>query len=162
MTGSAGGAVLSAPSAYLADLLWEGQHRRAWRHALGHARLRRTSAWSVLGRARPASRTILAGSWRQTAAELRGSAREWAPQASRPVSWTPLLATADWMSPDIRHQLAAALDHAAGQVDEAPARLAAWSDRQDLGRLGADTTGWRQIAAEQHGIELVAPYRTGP
>ncbi|BFO23102.1 hypothetical protein SHKM778_94900 (plasmid) [Streptomyces sp. KM77-8] len=80
------------------------------------------------------------------------------PQASRPVSWTPLLATADWMSPDVRHQLAAALDTAADQSDDAPARLAAWSDRQDLARLGADTTGWRQIAAEQYGIDLVAPY----
>ncbi|MFH9672890.1 asparagine synthase-related protein [Streptomyces sp. NPDC017405] len=125
LTGSAGDAVLSALSSYLADLLREGQHRRAWRHTLGHARLRRTSAWSVFRRARPASRTTLAGSWGQTAAELRGSAREWTLQASRPVSWTPLLATADWMSPDIRRQLAAALDHAAGQVDDAPARLAA-------------------------------------
>lgn len=158
LTGSAGDAVLSAPSSYLADLLREGRHRRAWSHALGHARLRHTSAWSVLGRARPASRTTLAGSWRQTAAELRGPVREWVPQASRPLAWTPLLATADWMSPDVRHQLAAALDTAADHLPDAPARLAAWSDRQDLARLGADTTGWRQIAAEQYGIDLVAPY----
>lgn len=158
LTGSAGDAVLSAPSSYLADLLRERQHRRAWSHALGHARLRHTSAWSVLARARPASRTGLAGAWRQTAAELRSPVREWVPQASRPVSWTPLLATADWMSPDVRRQLAAALAHAAGQMEDAPARLAAWSDRQDLARLGADTTGWRQIAAEQYGIDLVAPY----
>ncbi len=158
LTGSAGDAVLSAPSSYLADLLREHQHRRAWRHALGHARLRHTSAWSVLGRARPASRTGLAGAWRQTAAELRDPAREWVPQASRPVSWTPLLATADWMSPDVRHQLADALDGAAGQMDDAPAHLAAWSDRQDLARLGADTSGWRQIAADEYGVDLVAPY----
>ncbi|MFB7918967.1 albusnodin/ikarugamycin family macrolactam cyclase [Streptomyces sp. NPDC056061] len=158
LTGSAGDAVLSAPSSYLADLLRERQHRRAWSHALGHARLRHTSAWSVLGRARPASRTGLAGAWRQTAAELRGPVREWVPQAFRPVSWTPLLATADWMSPDVRHQLAAALDGAAEQLHDAPVRLAAWSDRQDLARLGADTTGWRQLAAEPYGIDLVAPY----
>jgi asparagine synthase (glutamine-hydrolysing) len=116
-----------------------------------------TSAWSVLGRPRPASRTTLAGAGRQTAAELRGPARQWVPQASRPVSWTPLLATADWMSPDARHQPAAALETAAGQMDDAPARLAVWSDRQDLARLGADTTGWRQIAAE-YGVDLAAPY----
>jgi asparagine synthase (glutamine-hydrolysing) len=73
------------------------------------------------------------------------------------VSWTPLLATADWMSPDARHQLAAALKTAAGQLDDAPARLAVWSNRQDLARLGADTTGWRQIAAE-YGVDLAAPY----
>ncbi|MET7904624.1 albusnodin/ikarugamycin family macrolactam cyclase [Streptomyces sp. NPDC005355] len=158
LTGSAGDAVLSAPSSYLADLLRERQHRRAWSHALGHARLRHTSAWSVLGRARPASRTGLAGAWRQTAAELRGPVREWVPQASRPVSWTPLLATVDWMSPDVRHQLASALDTAAGQLDDAPARLAAWSDRQVLARLGADTTGWREIAFAEYGIDLVAPY----
>lgn len=157
-TGSAGDAVLSAPSSYLADLLRERQHRRAWSHALGHARLRHTSAWSVLRRARPASRTGLAGEWRQTAAELRGPVRQWMPQASRPVSWTPLLATADWMSPDIRHQLAAALDTAADHLDDAPARLATWADGQDLARLGADTTGWRQLAAEWYGIDLVAPY----
>ncbi|MEU7184124.1 MULTISPECIES: albusnodin/ikarugamycin family macrolactam cyclase [Streptomyces] len=158
LTGSAGDAVLSAPSSYLADLLRERQHRRAWSHALGHARLRHTSAWSVLGRSRPASRTGLAGAWRQTAAELRGPVREWVPQAVRPVAWTPLLATADWMSPDVRHQLAAALDRAAGQLHDAPARLAAWSDWQDLARLGADTTGWRQIASAEYGVDLVAPY----
>jgi asparagine synthase (glutamine-hydrolysing) len=157
-TGSAGDAVLSAPSSYLADLLRERQHRRAWSHALGHARLRHTSAWSVLRRARPASRTGLAGGWRQTAAELRGPVRQWVPQTSRPVSWTPLLATADWMSPDVRHQLAAALDTAADHLDDAPARLATWADRQDLARLGADTTGWRQLAQEQYGIDLIAPY----
>lgn len=158
LTGSAGDAVLSAPSSYLADLLREREHRRAWSHALGHARLRHTSAWSVLRRARPASRTGLAGAWWQTAAELRGPAREWVSQASRPVSWTPLLATADWMSSDIRHQLASALDTAATQLHDAPTRLAAWADRQDLARLGADTTGWRQIAATEYDIDLVAPY----
>ncbi|OKI41662.1 hypothetical protein A6A29_37670 [Streptomyces sp. TSRI0281] len=158
LTGSAGDAVLSAPSSYLADLLRERHHRRAWRHALGHARLRHTSAWSVLGRARPASRTDLAGAWRQTAAELNDPVRKWMPQASRPVAWTPLLATADWMSPDVRHQLAAALDTAAAQSDDTPVRLAAWSDRQDLARLGTDTTGWREIAAAEYGIDLVAPY----
>ncbi len=158
LTGSAGDAVLSSPSSYLVDLLRERQHRRAWSHALGHARLRHTSAWSVLGRARPASRTDLAGSWRQTAAELRGPVREWVPQTARPVSWTPLLATADWMSPDVRHQLAAALDTAISRSHDAPDRLAAWSDRQDLTRLGADTAGWRQIASVEYGVDLVAPY----
>lgn len=158
LTGAAGDAVLSAPSAYLSDLLREGQHRRAWVHAQGHARLRRTSVWSTLGRARPAARTTLPESWRQTAAELRGPVREWVPQSDRPVSWTPLLATADWMEADVRHQLAAALDDAADDMEEVPARLAAWSDRQDLARLGANTTGWRQIAAEEYGIDLVAPY----
>ena len=158
LTGSAGDTVLSAPSSYLADLLRERQHRRAWSHALGHARLRHTSAWSMLSQARPASRTTLAGAWRHTATELRGPVREWTPQASRPVSWTPLLVTADWMSPPIRDQLAAALDNAADQLDDAPARLAVWSDRQDLARLGADTTSWRQLATDQYGIDLAAPY----
>lgn len=44
------------------------------------------------------------------------------------------------------------------QLDGTPVRLAAWSDRQDLARLGADTTGWRQIASTEYGIDLVAPY----
>lgn len=158
LTGSAGDAVLSAPSSYLADLLREKHYRCAWRHALGHARLRHTSTWSTLRRARPASRTGLAGAMRQTAAELRGPARRWVPQASRPMSWTPLLATADWMSPDVRRQLAIALEGAAGQLHDVPARLAAWSDRQALTRLGADTTGWRDLASTEYGIDLVAPY----
>lgn len=51
-----------------------------------------------------------------------------------------------------------ASDTAAGQPDDVPARLAVWSVRQDLARLGADTTGWRQLAAEQYGVDLVAPY----
>lgn len=157
-TGAAGDAVLSAPSSYLADLLRERQHRRAWRHALGHARLRHTSALTVLKRARPASRTGLAASWRQTATSLREAPRAWVPQAQQPVSWSPLLACADWMSPDVRHQLAAALDDAADEGCDIPIRLSDWSDRQDLARVGADTTGWRQLALAEHGIELAAPF----
>ncbi|MDT0456960.1 albusnodin/ikarugamycin family macrolactam cyclase [Streptomyces sp. DSM 41527] len=157
LTGSAGDAVLSAPSAYLADLLRERQHRRAWQHAQAHARLRHTSALAMLRRARPAARTGLAGAWRQTAAELRRPARPWVPQAERPVVWTPLLATADWMSTDLRGRLASALDVAA-ELAPAPARLAAWADRQDLARVGADTTGWRDMALAEHGIEVAAPF----
>ncbi|MGX7758016.1 albusnodin/ikarugamycin family macrolactam cyclase [Streptomyces angustmyceticus] len=157
LTGSAGDAVLSAPSAYLADLLRERRHRRAWLHAQAHARLRHTSALTLLRRARPAARTGLAGAWRQTAAELRRPARPWVPQAERPVAWTPLLATADWMSPGLRSRLASALDVAA-EPTPAPARLAAWADRQDLARVGADTTGWRDMALAEHGIEVAAPF----
>ncbi|MFE3884972.1 albusnodin/ikarugamycin family macrolactam cyclase [Streptomyces lydicus] len=157
LTGSAGDAVLSAPSAYLSDLLRERRHRRAWQHAQAHARLRHTSALTLLRRARPAARTGLAGAWRQTAAELRRPARPWVPQAERPVAWTPLLATADWMSPDLRGRLASALDVAA-EPAPAPARLAAWADRQDLARVGADTTGWRDMALAAHGIDVAAPF----
>ncbi|PJN36578.1 asparagine synthase [Streptomyces sp. CB02959] len=157
LTGAAGDAVLSAPSAYLADLLREHQYRRAWQHAQAHARLRHTSALTLLRRARPAARTDLAGAWRQAAAELRRPPRPWVPQAERPVAWTPLLATADWMSPDVRDRLASALEVAA-ELATAPARLMAWSDRQDLARVGADTTGWRQIALAGHDIEVAAPF----
>ncbi|MFD8613759.1 albusnodin/ikarugamycin family macrolactam cyclase [Streptomyces sp. NPDC059631] len=157
-TGAAGDAVLSAPSAYLADLLREGQHRRAFRHAQAHARLRRTSVLSVLRRARPASRTDLPASWRQLAATLRQVPGEWVPQAQQPVGWTPLLATAGWMSPDVRGQLANALDTAAGHSAGAPRLLAAWADRQDLARVGTETSGWREIALAGHGIEIAAPF----
>ncbi|SHN31001.1 albusnodin/ikarugamycin family macrolactam cyclase [Streptomyces yunnanensis] len=157
LTGTAGDAVLSAPSTYLADLLRERQHRRAWQHAQAHARLRHNSAWSLLRRARPAARTDLAGAWRQAATELRRPARPWVPQAQRPMAWTPLLATADWMSCDLRSQLASALDVAA-ELAVAPARLTSWTDRQDLARLGADTNGWREIALAEHGIEIAAPF----
>ncbi|GAA2433878.1 lasso peptide isopeptide bond-forming cyclase [Streptomyces pulveraceus] len=157
-TGTAGDAVLSAPSAYLSDLLREGQHRRAFQHAQTHARLRHTSAWTVLRRARPASRTGLPGAWRQAAAVLRQAPTEWVPQAWRPVAWTPLLATADWMSPDVRAALADALDTAADNSAEAPRLLAAWADGQDLARVGADTNGWREIALVGHGIEIAAPF----
>lgn len=157
-TGSAGDAVLSAPSSYLADLLRERQLRSAFRHAAGHARLRHTSAWSLLARARPAARTGLAGAWRQAAAELRAAPRPWVPQAQRPLAWTPLLATADWMTLDVRHQLADALTQAADSLGDAPRRLASWADRQDIARLGADTTGWSEICAAGYGIELAAPY----
>lgn len=157
-TGAAGDAVLSAASSYLADLLRDRRYRRAANHALTHARLRHTSVCTVLGQAWPAARTDLAGTWRQTAAELRGAAREWLPQAQRPASWTPLLATADWMSPDVRHQLADALTRAADERTDAPRRLADWATRQDLARVGADTIGLSEIAAASHGIEIAAPY----
>lgn len=157
-TGAAGDAVLSAPSSYLADLLREGQRRRAWQHGLVHARLRHASAFSVLARAKPAARTDLAGAWRQTAAELRRPARDWVPQAVRPVAWTPLLASADWMDPDVRLRLADVVEEAAGELVDAPARLADWSDRQDLARVGANTAGWRALALADHGIELAAPF----
>ncbi|KAB7850139.1 albusnodin/ikarugamycin family macrolactam cyclase [Streptomyces mobaraensis] len=157
-TGAAGDAVLSAPSSYLSDLLRERRHRRAWRHALAHARLRHTSAFHVLARARPASQVDLAGAWRQTAAELRAPARDWIPQAQRPLAWTPLLASADWMTHSVRLMLASAVEEAAGSLIDAPARLAEWSDRQDLARVGADTAGWRTLALAGHGIELAAPF----
>ncbi|MFI8932552.1 asparagine synthase-related protein [Streptomyces sp. NPDC053474] len=157
-TGAAGDAVLSAPSSYLADLLREGHRRRAWRHAHVHARLRHTSAFAVLARAKPAARLDLAGAWRQTAATLHGPARDWMPQAQRPTEWTPLLAAADWMTTDARRRLADAIAEAADRVTDAPARLADWSDRQDLARVGANTAGWRTLALAEHGIELAAPY----
>ncbi|MFH8993214.1 albusnodin/ikarugamycin family macrolactam cyclase [Streptomyces sp. NPDC017940] len=157
-TGAAGDAVLSASSSYLADLLRERRHRRAWQHALVHARLRRTSTFAVVARARPASRLDLAGAWWQTAAALRRPARDWIPQAQRPIAWTPLLASADWMTHGARLMLAAALDEAAGTLTDAPARLAEWAARQDLSRVGANTTGWRALALAEHGIELAAPF----
>ncbi|GAB2785765.1 hypothetical protein GCM10027073_17760 [Streptomyces chlorus] len=157
-TGAAGDAVLSAPSSYLADLLRERRHHRALQHALAHARLRHTSAFTVLARVRPASRTDLAGAWWQTAADLRRPARDWIPQAQRPLAWTPLLASADWMTHGVRLMLSAALDAAAGTLADAPARLAEWFDRQDLARVGANTTGWRTLALAGHGIELAAPF----
>ncbi len=157
-TGAAGDAVLSASSSYLADLWRERRPRRAWQHSLAHARLRHTSVFSVIGRARPASWIDLAGTWWQTAAELRGPAREWIPQAQRPLAWTPLLACADWMTHDARLTLSSALEEAAAALTEAPARLSDWSDRQDLARVGANTTGWRARALAGHGIELAAPF----
>ncbi|GGO58959.1 asparagine synthase [Streptomyces lasiicapitis] len=157
-TGAAGDAVLSAPASYIADLLRARRHRQTWRHARGHARLRQTSSLAVLARARPASRVDLAGAWRQTAAELRRPARDWIPQAQRPLAWTPLLASADWMTHDARQVLSTALDEAAGALSEAPVRLAQWSDRQDLARVGANTSGWRALALAGHGIELAAPF----
>ncbi|MFJ5157015.1 albusnodin/ikarugamycin family macrolactam cyclase [Streptomyces sp. NPDC088353] len=157
-TGSAGDAVLSAPSSYVADLLRERRHRRAWQHALAHARLRHTSSFDVLARARPASRVDLAGAWWQTAAELRRPARDWIPQAQRPLAWTPLLASADWMTREVRAQLADAVDEAAGSLTDAPTRLADWSVRQDLAVVGAGTAGWRSLTLADRGIELAAPY----
>ncbi|MEU1662794.1 albusnodin/ikarugamycin family macrolactam cyclase [Streptomyces sparsogenes] len=157
-SGAAGDAVLSAPSSYIADLLRERWHRQAWQHALGHARLRHTSAFTVLAHARPASRIDLAGAWRQTAAELRRPARDWIPQAQRPHAWTPLLASADWMTPNTRLRLSVALDEAAGALHDVPSRLADWTDRQDLARVGANTAGWRALALAEHGIELAAPF----
>jgi len=159
LTGAAGDGVLSAPSAYLADLLRERHHRRAWQHATGHARLRHTSALAVWRQAVPASRLALPAAWRRAAAELRRPPRAWRPQAQRPTAWTPLLATADWMTPGMREQLADALKVAADALDPAaaPRRLAAWTARQDLIRVATDTCGWRQIAAG-YGLELAAPY----
>ncbi|WP_145497523.1 albusnodin/ikarugamycin family macrolactam cyclase [Streptomyces sp. CFMR 7] len=157
-TGAGGDAVLSAPSSYLSDLLRSGQRLRAWQHAQAHARLRHTTALTVLRRARPASRSTLTEAWAQLAAELRCPPSLWAPQAQQPVAWTPLLATAAWMAPDMRHQLAAALDTAAANHLDAPSSLAAWSDRQDLARVGANTAGWREIARASHGVELAAPF----
>ncbi|MER5973649.1 albusnodin/ikarugamycin family macrolactam cyclase [Streptomyces sp. NPDC002055] len=157
-TGAGGDAVLSAPSSYLSDLLRSGQRLRAWQHAQAHARLRHTFPIAVLRRARPASRTTLAGTWRQIASELRRAPRPWVPQAQQPVAWTPLLATADWMAPDVRCQLAAALDTAAAAYrPDWPTTLAAWSDQQDLARVGANTAGWRAITLAED-VDLAAPY----
>ncbi|MFF9554564.1 albusnodin/ikarugamycin family macrolactam cyclase [Streptomyces albus] len=155
-TGAAGDAVLSAASSYLADLLRERRYGQALRHAHAHARLRHTSPLAVLRRARPASQLALPAAWRHLAVALRRPPRPWIPQAQRPTAWTPLLATADWMAPDARRKLADALEDAAETVS-APKRLAAWQERQDLARVGADTIGLREIAAD-HGVDVAAPF----
>ncbi|MGW2370010.1 albusnodin/ikarugamycin family macrolactam cyclase [Streptomyces sp. NPDC001667] len=157
-TGSAGDGLLSAPPVYIADLLRRRQHRRAWQHAQGHARLRNTSVWAVLAQHRPAARSTLPDEWRGTAAELQTGPRPWMPQDWRPAAFSPLLATADWMTGNARHHLAAALTSAADQLTEAPASLAAWSEEQDLARIGTDVNGWRELALSEYGIELAAPY----
>ncbi|KNB51911.1 hypothetical protein AC230_16585 [Streptomyces caatingaensis] len=157
-TGSAGDGLLSAPPVYIADLLRRRQHRRTWQHAQGHARLRNTSVRAVLAQHRPAARITLADEWRNTAAVLQDAPRPWVPQAQRPVAWTPLLATGDWMTADARHQLAAALTEAADRLTDAPTSIAAWTEGQDLARVGADVNGWRELALSEYGIELAAPY----
>jgi asparagine synthase (glutamine-hydrolysing) len=159
LTGAAGDGVLSASPSYLADLLRQRRYRTAWHHALGHARMRHTAAWTVWRQARPASRLLLPGAWRAAAAELRRAPGPWVPQAQQPTAWTPLLATAGWMDPALRAQLADELDAAADALDpvRVPCRLAVWEERQDLMRVGADTCGWREIAAA-YGIDLAAPY----
>ncbi|WP_030883541.1 asparagine synthase-related protein [Streptomyces sp. NRRL F-5053] len=156
LTGTAGDAVLSAASSYLTDLLREHRWAKALRRAHTHARLRHTSPLTVLRRACPASRLTLPAAWRHLAVELRRPPRPWLPQTQRPTAWTPLLATADWMTPDARSQLADALEDAADTVS-APKRLTAWQERQDLARVGADTIGLRDIAAA-HGVDVAAPF----
>ena len=157
-TGSGGDGVLWTGSAYLADLLREHRYRQALCHGFGHARLRNKSPLAMLRQAWPAAGTDLGGAWRQFAAELRSSARAWAPGVSRPTAWTPLLATADWMSLEARGQLADALVCAAGDLTDTPVRLASWADRQNLAAVGADVAGWRELAHHWHGIDLAAPY----
>ncbi|MGW7641840.1 asparagine synthase-related protein [Streptomyces decoyicus] len=157
-TGAAGDAVLSAPSAYLSDLLRDRQYRSAYQHAHAHARLRNTSAAVLLRRAWPASRTGLCAAWRQLAADLRRQPRTWVPQAERPTAWTPLLATADWMSADVRGRLAKALEAAADEAGDTSTHLAPWADRQDLARVGAGTTGLRELARASHGVDIAAPF----
>lgn len=156
-TGTGGDTVLSA-TGYLPDLLRQRSYRAAFAHAQARARIGRTSVWRVLRRARPAARTTGAGSLRLAAVELRRPARPWDPDHRPPQTWTPLLATATWMAPQARAQLADALDQAADSLTAAAGRLAAWTDRQDLLRLGADMGGWRALAEGEFGTELAAPY----
>ncbi|MQS06323.1 albusnodin/ikarugamycin family macrolactam cyclase [Streptomyces alkaliphilus] len=155
-TGTGGDTVLSA-TGYLPDLLRDHAYRAAFTHAQARARIGHTSVWKVLRRARPASRITLPDSLRLTAAELRRPPRPWDPSHRPPHTFTPLLATAGWMTPQARRLLADALDQAADGT-AAPRRLAAWTDRQDLLRLGADMNGWRAIAEGEFGTELAAPY----
>ncbi|MFE3124495.1 albusnodin/ikarugamycin family macrolactam cyclase [Streptomyces hydrogenans] len=158
LTGVGGDGVLSAGAEYIADLLRQRKGRRAWSHAQGHARLRRTSGIETFRRALPASRLDLPGGWLAVARELRADPRPWVPQAQRPVAWTPLLTTADWMTRGARLMLASLLDDAAAEVDDAPDQLAVWTERQDLARVGADTAGLRALARHGHGVDIAAPY----
>ncbi|MER6914800.1 albusnodin/ikarugamycin family macrolactam cyclase [Streptomyces sp. NPDC000594] len=158
--GEAGDCVLSASSCYLADLWRTGPRRHAWRHTVAHARLSTRAPLTVLHRTLPAARGGLADSWHRAAALLRGAPRPWIPQAERYLSWTPLLAGADWMAPELRRRLADALDERAAHLSDGPDRIATWWDRQDLARIGADLTGWRSLVEADHGpsFELAAPY----
>ncbi|MFI1012646.1 albusnodin/ikarugamycin family macrolactam cyclase [Streptomyces sp. NPDC020965] len=156
-TGAGGDTVLSAGS-YLPDLLRDRSWRTAHAHAQARARVGRTSVWTILRRARPAARMTLPGAIRRTAAELREPAPSWNPDHRPPHSWTPLLASAAWMTPPARRSLADALDDTADLLPRVPERLSAWSDRQDLLRLGADMNGWRALAESEFGVEVAAPY----
>ncbi|WP_052848785.1 albusnodin/ikarugamycin family macrolactam cyclase [Streptomyces avicenniae] len=156
-TGTGGDTVLSA-TGYLPDLLRARSYRTAFAHAQARARIGRTSVWAVLRRAHPASRTTFPGSLRLAAAELRRPARPWDPNHRPPQTFTPLLATAAWMTPYGRDLLADVLDHAADGTTAAPEWLASWTDRQDLLHLGADMNGWRALAEGEFGTELASPY----
>ncbi|MFE7130880.1 asparagine synthase-related protein [Streptomyces sp. NPDC057638] len=158
--GEAGDGVLSASSCYLADLWRAGPRRRAWQHTVAHARVSTRAPLTVLRRTLPATRGGLAASWYRTAARLRDAPRPWIPQAERKLTWTPLLACADWMAPDLRCLLADALEERATHLSDGPDRIATWWDRQDLARIGTDLTGWRTLAEADHGpsFELTAPY----
>lgn len=157
-TGSAGDGVVWAGPDYLADLLRTRCYRHAARDAARMARLREKSVWTMLAQARPAAGTDLAGAWRHIVTELRSSPRAWTPHADRPLSWTPLLATGDWMTEQARHQLADVLAVAADDLADAPTRMAAWTERQNLVTVGTDVAGWREITQHWHGIDLAAPY----
>lgn len=155
-TGSGGDGVLAAPPTYLADLLRNRRRRAAIAHAHGHARRRHTTALALLRLARPASRHTLHDARHHTARQLRQPPGEWAPQADKPVAWVPLLSTADWMTPDARAHLADTIDATTPAHD--PRHMTDWTTRQDLARVGSDTTGWAALARTWHGIELAAPY----
>nr|WP_245533452.1 albusnodin/ikarugamycin family macrolactam cyclase [Actinoalloteichus spitiensis] len=157
-TGSAGDGVLATGSAYLADLVRTRRYGLALRHMLGHARLRSRSPWRVLRQHWPAAHGDLRRAWHACARDLRSPPRPWEPQAARPVSWTPLLATADWMGRRARADLADAFDEAAEGLTDSPPSLADWSDRQHLVDIAGDIAGWRELALHDHGVELAAPF----
>ncbi|WP_173019474.1 albusnodin/ikarugamycin family macrolactam cyclase [Streptomyces alkaliphilus] len=155
--GTGGDTVLSA-TGYLPDLLRERRWGTAVSHAQARARVGRTSLWTVLRRARRASRATPGSSVRAAVAELRAPAGPWLPGQRVPLSRVPLLAGARWMDQPVRDRLAEALGLAVEQAAMVgPGRLSGWTERADLLHLGADMAGWRALAIG-FGVEVAAPY----
>lgn len=105
LTGEGGDAVLMTSPAYLADLARHHALRTLWRHCGEYARLRHVGQGTLATSAIRLAGTSPGTALRAVAAQLAASTAprsEWADL----VSWWPPSAAADWLTRDVRRQLA--------------------------------------------------------
>lgn len=155
LTGEGADALLTAPPVYLADLARHGEHRTLVRHAYAHARPRTVRPSAVVARAVRVAHTSPTRALAHLATQLShpdGQPLTWLRDG---VAWWPGPgAEAAWLTPALRHDLAALCRATTIPPDVDAADLAT---TRELHRAG---TVARQLVdtAREYGIWPQAPF----
>ncbi|MGW0562926.1 albusnodin/ikarugamycin family macrolactam cyclase [Streptomyces sp. NPDC003016] len=164
LTGRGGDNVLDSTPMSLVDLALSGGRRTAAQRLYAFARNRTTPLHAVLSQAARTSRTTYPQALGTLAATIADPAakghRAWL-QAADLLKWCGPLASGAWLSADGRRAVAEVVGRAAGAA-RPDALPGAEGERIALHRMGEEHATYDQIARQQWGLPIHAPYLDGP
>ncbi|MFJ4967152.1 asparagine synthase-related protein [Streptomyces sp. NPDC088729] len=163
LTGRGGDNVLDATPMSLVDLALTGSRRTAVRRLFAYARNRTAPAHSVLTEAYRTARTPYPRALEALATRVGKPGQDYQPylQAHDILSWCGPLASCAWLTEDGRRSVADVVGRAAGRAR--PECLpGAEAERISLHRMGEEHATYDQIARQQWGLPIHAPYLDGP